>query len=150
MGVDVLTLDHLVEQFETACERGLEARLLDPGAAPDFDASAWPAARLRKANRNYSMNFTRALLSESAALFGPAEAAWRLLECPVSGRSHHVERLAVHIEDWQYLTFLPGDEHGALGRAQGQRTTLTAWFQLNRDSTAARHLRYAEIPEHYA
>lgn len=46
----------------------------DPDAAPNFDASDWPAERLRKANRNYSMNFTRALLTESAALFGPAEA----------------------------------------------------------------------------
>lgn len=46
----------------------------DAAAAPTFDATDWPAERLRKANRNYSMNFTRALLTESAALFGPAEA----------------------------------------------------------------------------
>jgi hypothetical protein len=48
----------------------------DPAAAPDFDPADWPAARLNKANRNYSMNFTRALLGESAALYGPADAAY--------------------------------------------------------------------------
>jgi hypothetical protein len=48
----------------------------DAAAAPEFDADAWPQERLGKANRNYSMNFTRALLSQSAALFGPAEAAY--------------------------------------------------------------------------
>jgi len=46
----------------------------DPAAVPGFDATDWPAERLKKANRNYSMNFTRALLGESATLYGPADA----------------------------------------------------------------------------
>jgi len=48
----------------------------DPEAAPDVDISDWPADRLKKAHRNYAMNFTRTILGESAALFGPAEAAY--------------------------------------------------------------------------
>lgn len=44
--------------------------------APWVDSGDWPASRLSKAHRNYSMNYTRTILSESAALFGPAEAAY--------------------------------------------------------------------------
>lgn len=55
---------------------GEEPPRFDPEKAPWVDPSEWPEQRLQKAHRNYSMNYVRAILSESAALFGPAEAAY--------------------------------------------------------------------------
>ena len=55
---------------------GEEPPPFDPAKAPWVDLSDWPDERLKKAHRNYSMNYVRAILSESAALYGPAEAAY--------------------------------------------------------------------------
>jgi len=69
--------DHdLTEDQRLRFSPGEEPPLFDPDAAPWVDPADWPAGRLRKAHRNYSMNYTRSILSESAALFGPAEAAY--------------------------------------------------------------------------
>ena len=84
-----------------------------------------------------------------ARYVGPAEAAWRLLEFPLSGRSHHVERLAVHLPGQQGVTFQKGGEVAALEAADGKATSLTAWFALNRREEEARQWLYAEVPEHY-
>ena len=54
---------------------GEEPPPFDENTAPDFDRDAWPPARKAKAHRNYSMNFTKTVLAESAAEFGPTEAA---------------------------------------------------------------------------
>ena len=86
-----------------------------------------------------------------ARYVGPPEAAWRLFGFHMSGRSHHVERLAVHLPGIQRLLFEMGQEEAALATAAGKRTTLLAWFELNQDpkNAQARELRYAQIPEHY-
>ena len=55
---------------------GEEPPLFDPATAPEPPAQEWPDARLRKAKRNYAMNFTKTSLSVASALFGPAEAAY--------------------------------------------------------------------------
>lgn len=47
----------------------------DPDAAPKLDSEAWPAERLHKANRNYSMEYVKTSLPQLVALIGPAEAA---------------------------------------------------------------------------
>jgi hypothetical protein len=46
----------------------------DPAAAPSLDSATWPEERLRKALRNYAMEYVRNLLPEMIALFGPEEA----------------------------------------------------------------------------
>ena len=86
-----------------------------------------------------------------ARYVGPSEAFWRLLEFHMSGRSHHVERLAVHLPGQQGLLFETGKEREALATAAGKRTTLTAWFELNQDlyNMKTRTLRYSQMPEHY-
>ncbi|EPB71689.1 hypothetical protein ANCCEY_09208 [Ancylostoma ceylanicum] len=60
----------------------------------------------------------------------PPEGAHRILEYPMQGRSDHVERLPVHLEEQQNVTFLPGQEAQAV--AAEHKTKLTAWFELNR------------------
>lgn len=46
-----------------------------PEDAPGLDESLWTAERLRKANRNYAMEYVRSMLPRMAELFGPSEAA---------------------------------------------------------------------------
>ncbi|KAL6739706.1 hypothetical protein Aduo_013131 [Ancylostoma duodenale] len=58
------------------------------------------------------------------------EGAHRTMEYPMQGRSDHVERLPVHLEAQQNVTFLPAQEAQAI--AAGHNTKLTAWFELNR------------------
>jgi len=45
-------------------------------AAPRLPTEGWPAERLRKALRNYAMEYVRSALPELVNLLGPAEAAW--------------------------------------------------------------------------
>ena len=54
--------------------RAEEAPPFDPAAAPWVEASAWPAERLRKAHRNYAMEYLRTAIPAAIDLFGAAEA----------------------------------------------------------------------------
>ena len=51
-----------------------------------------------------------------ARYVGPPEAVWRLLEFPMAERSHHVERLDVHLPKEHRVVFGPGAEREALSR----------------------------------
>ena len=46
----------------------------DPAKAPVLASDSWPEARLRKARRNYAMEYVRTLLPTAVDLFGPDEA----------------------------------------------------------------------------
>lgn len=46
-----------------------------PEEAPRLDEAVWTPERLRKAGRNYAMEYIRSMLPRMAELFGPAEAA---------------------------------------------------------------------------
>ena len=48
----------------------------DPAKAPRVPADEWPPERLRKALRNYAMEYVRSALPELAVLAGPVEGAW--------------------------------------------------------------------------
>lgn len=72
-----------------------------------------------------------------ARYVGPCEAAWRLLQFPVNGSSHSTERLAVHLPHQHIVTFHHGAEAAAAADPRRQRTTLTAWFDLNSTLVAA-------------
>jgi hypothetical protein len=45
-----------------------------PERAPRVPAATWPAERLRKVARNYTMDYVRSMLPELVATFGPSEA----------------------------------------------------------------------------
>jgi len=51
--------------------RGEEAPPFDPAAAPCPPAANWPAERLEKAARNYTMEYIRTMVPEMINLFGP-------------------------------------------------------------------------------
>lgn len=88
---------------------------------------------------------------------GAPEAAWRLFGFPLQGRSHHVERLPIHLPLEKTVTFRSGSEEAAVTNALSRDSKLEAWFRLNGQvsdldaSTAAliRSLRYPEVPRYF-
>ena len=54
--------------------RGEAAPPFDPAATPWVEAESWPAERLRKAHRNYAMEYLRTTIPAAIDLFGAAEA----------------------------------------------------------------------------
>lgn len=73
----------------------------------------------------------------------PMEAAWRLQEFPLCGRSHTVTRLAIHTENQQNIIFEENKEVDAL---KNKETTLTAWFILNKVDNFAKILSMLIYP----
>ena len=59
----------------------------------------------------------------------PPEAMYRLLKFPMYSLSRVIYRLAVHLENEQFVYFKEGLEEESINR--NLNTTLTAWFKLN-------------------
>jgi hypothetical protein len=76
--------DHeLASEERLLFARNQDAPDFDPSAAPSLPSVEWPPDRLRKAHRNYAMDYVRTLVPEAIQLFG-AELAGHLLG--LSGR----------------------------------------------------------------
>jgi len=79
-----------------------------------------------------------------------SESIWRIFHYKMHGRSPTVQRLAVHLQDQQSVTFRKGEDlQRVVDRANSRYTTLTAWFQANLEDVAARVHKYSEFPNHY-
>ena len=74
------------------------------------------------------------------------EAAWRLQEFLICFRSHSVVRLAVHTENQQQIIF---EEKNPSVSLDNWKTTMTAWFDLNKMDVFAKNINYINIPQHY-
>lgn len=79
----------------------------------------------------------------------PIEAFYRIYDYRMHHFSHMIRRLAVHLENKQSVCFHKGKERNALEKAKVKRTTLMAWFELNKVDTNAHKYYYREIPKHY-
>ena len=77
------------------------------------------------------------------------EAVWRTFEFPLHDQSHTIIRLAIHLPHQQPVYFTHGREEQALEAAHDRDTTLTGWFQLNRDDQTARQHHYIDMPAHF-
>ena len=75
-----------------------------------------------------------------------SEGCWRILGFDVHGQDPSIQRLAVHEENMQLVTFNEGNPQEVLSNVKD--TTLTAWFKLNKSDPNARNFKYHEIPEH--
>lgn len=68
-------------------------------------------------------------------------------------KSHHVERLDIHLPDQQNVYYKPGENiRRVLGNATNRDTKLTAWFKINKDPVfglEAKKYYYYEFPEKY-
>ena len=94
----------------------------DPAAAPRVDAAAWPAERLQKAARNYSMTYVRTILEQLVATFGPADARY------LGGTAARLIGMQYYARTAELLGVARGGRERfaeylvALGRAQGDDT----------------------------
>ncbi|GBM89939.1 hypothetical protein AVEN_88660-1 [Araneus ventricosus] len=77
------------------------------------------------------------------------EAIWRLNEFDLSHKSHTVVRLAVHLPQQQPIVYQDGQEAQAIERAALRKTTLTSWFELNKNDPSAHNISYSDIPQYY-
>ncbi|GBN52918.1 hypothetical protein AVEN_68115-1 [Araneus ventricosus] len=77
------------------------------------------------------------------------EAVWRLNEFNLSHKSHTVVRLAVHLPQQQPIVYQDGQEAQAIERAALRKTTLTSWFELNKNDPSAHNISYSDIPQYY-
>ena len=88
---------------------------------------------------------------------GAPEAAWRLFGFPLQGRSHHVERLPIHLPLEKNVLFTQGAEAQAALAALSRDSKLEAWFRLNSMAPSLpaetcaliRSLRYVDVPRHF-
>ena len=83
---------------------------------------------------------------------GPPEAMWRIFHFDTHTQVPNVVRLQVHLPGHHLVVFDPGEDPSVLlARAKKERTTLTAWFEANKDPGArgdvARKCTYQEIPQ---
>ncbi|GBN60258.1 hypothetical protein AVEN_128889-1 [Araneus ventricosus] len=74
---------------------------------------------------------------------------WRLNEFNLSHKSHTVVRLAVHLPQKQPIVYQDGQEAQATERAALRKTTLTSWFELNKNDPSAHNISYSDIPQYY-
>jgi hypothetical protein len=77
----------------------------------------------------------------------PCEAVWHTLEFDTQGKSHHIERLPVHLKDEQVLCLddddIPETEDDPIFDLN---TKLTAYFDYNARLPEDERLYYFEIP----
>ncbi|GBM48674.1 hypothetical protein AVEN_150235-1 [Araneus ventricosus] len=71
---------------------------------------------------------------------------WRLNEFNLSHKSYTVVRLAVHLPKQQPIVY---QEVQAIERADLRKTTLTSWFELNKNDPSAHNISYSDIPQYY-
>ncbi|GBM43711.1 hypothetical protein AVEN_150965-1 [Araneus ventricosus] len=77
------------------------------------------------------------------------ETMWRLNEFNLSHKSHTVVRLPVHLPQQQPIVYQDGQEAQAIERAALRKTTLTSWFELNKNDPSAHNISYSDIPQYY-
>ncbi|GBO15719.1 hypothetical protein AVEN_48758-1 [Araneus ventricosus] len=77
------------------------------------------------------------------------EAMWRLSEFNLSHKSYIVVRLAVHLPQQQPIVYQDGQEAQAIERAALRKTTLTSWFELNKNDPSVHNISYSDIPQYY-
>jgi hypothetical protein len=76
---------------------------------------------------------------------GPPEAAWRIFHFSMHSEFPSVERLQVHEENMQYVTWNQSNEpdlRDIVEAATGKDTTLMAYFKANQKYPEARQLLY--------
>ena len=113
-------------------------------------------AMIKKTDNDYSVNNdgeTENFDSDEIKQFlntryvSPPEAMYRLFKYPLNDISHVIYRLAVHLENEQYVYFKEGSEEELINK--NLNTTLTAWFNLNQTDMEARQYLYPDIPNFY-
>ena len=100
-------------------------------------------------------NHNEIQLFQDARYFSAAEGCWRIFGYNMHTGSSAVQRLQLHLPFEQMVYYAEDDSiQNIIGNSRAQRTTLTAWFDLNNpesehyDSTA-QEIKYQDIPYYY-
>ena len=75
------------------------------------------------------------------------EASWRIFHYELHDRSPAVQRLAVHLPNQQTVVYKEGKAEEALDEMK--KTTLLAWFKINKECPEARSVPYHIFPEQF-
>lgn len=81
-----------------------------------------------------------------------AEACWRLFSFPMHKEYPSSQRLDIHLENERRVFFQDGDHPVNIVNREPQETTLTAWFNYNKDhpnDTEAKSILYPDFCEKY-
>ena len=95
----------------------------------------------KSSNENYDYDEIKQFLN--TRYVSPPEAMYRLFKFPMYSLSHVIYRLAVHLQNEQFVYFKEGSEEESINR--NLNTTLTAWFELNASDQDARTYLCPEI-----
>ncbi|GBN61690.1 hypothetical protein AVEN_217226-1 [Araneus ventricosus] len=105
------------------------------------------AASIRFENEK-TLDHDKILLFLDGMYVNAPEIMWRLNEFNLSEKSHTVVRLAVHLPDQQAIVYQDGQEEEAVARSAARQTTLTVWFELNKNDQDSHNYLYTDI-SHY-
>ena len=111
---------------------GEEPPPFDEEVAPKLPEGIWSPERLAKARRNYAMEYSRSVLPEMAALFGPADAA------ALANRTGRLIGMQTYDRTAGFLGIAPGGAEGfarflaAMAEGQGDEAAVArdgdAWL----------------------
>ena len=76
-------------------------------------------------------------------------ACWRIYSFSLHDQYPFTNRLPIHLEDCQQITYQDDDDISHVLDTKG-KTKLTEYFQLNLTDDFARTLLYHEIPKYYS
>ena len=75
------------------------------------------------------------------------ESCWHIFEFPMHAEKPTVYSLAVHLPDQQWIHYNPDDVLDEIvDRESSKKTTLTAWFEANKNHEHARQTTYQDFP----
>jgi hypothetical protein len=76
------------------------------------------------------------------------ESCWHIFEFPMHAEKPNVYHLAVHLPDQQLVYYNPDDHLEEIAnRDSSKTTTLTAWFEANKNHEEARQTTYNNFPQ---
>ena len=85
---------------------------------------------------------------QNARYVSASEAYWRLYEFRIAEMYPPVSKLPLHLENEQTVYFQPA-QASEIARKPPPTTKLTAYFDLNKESSEARSILYPDIYQHY-
>lgn len=83
----------------------------------------------------------------NARYLSPVEACWRLFKFELQGKSHHVERLELHLESEQMVFFNNTADDNTLKESMAKNTKLMAYFNFFNEYPTAPKYKYVEMPK---
>ena len=80
---------------------------------------------------------------------GAGESSWKIFGFEIHGRSHSIEKLAIHLENEQIVQLPEGAKIADIIKDGPPETKLTAFFKLAKTDSLAQTLTYPDIPKFF-